>query len=129
MNSREPIANRVFIKVEQVDIEEKSIGGIILSTTNAKKRQCAMSTGIVVALGPKAYLKYDEGHVEVGDYVHFQEYGGRMVWDYKDNPEKQEPSLRVINDEDTYLVVKKSQFSTLPESVQKIIEKIESSIS
>jgi len=69
-----------------------------------------MSLGTVVALGPWAYKDYGPtNHIEIGDTVTFLEYGGRAKFDDCDDPDKDPPSLRYLNDVDIYAVKKRQE--------------------
>ncbi|CAE7839636.1 CPN10 [Symbiodinium sp. KB8] len=70
-----PLADRVLVK--RIVPELKSVGGIILPETQAKKNE-----GEVVAVGPGALLKDGSRapiSVEVGAKVLLPEYGGTKV--------------------------------------------------
>ena len=68
-----PVFNRVLIK--PLEVEEKTVSGIILSTAETSEReQLANTTGEIIALGEEV----PEGVVSVGMKVGYAKYAGLM---------------------------------------------------
>jgi co-chaperonin GroES (HSP10) len=98
-----PTAHRVLVELIYVDEEEKSSGGIIVTTSKfheARKR--AMQEAFVVEIGPTAFRAFDDGvpWCKVGDRVMIAKYSGEDRAD-----EDTGTVLRVINDEDIFAVL------------------------
>lgn len=89
----EALGNRVIIKPE---IEEVSKGGIVLAR-DERIAKSETSTGIVVGIGPSAWLDPilgGEPWCQLGDRVVYAKYSGKFVTDPEDNLE-----YVVINDD------------------------------
>lgn len=96
-----PVGHRILVQLEA--FEEITDSGIVLATHSERKRQQAgMDIGTVLALGPNAFLAFDDGKpwCEVGDKVRFVRYSGNQ---FKSDDGKIEYSI--INDEDIYAIV------------------------
>ncbi len=95
-----PAGHRVRVKIAQV--EEKSTGGIILSTeVTAKMNQKAVQESIVDAVGRSAFKDFGDGHAwaEVGDKVLIARHSGEDRPEIVDG-EETGYLLRIINDVD-----------------------------
>lgn len=115
MSGISPSGNRVVVKPDE--IEEVTSGGIILPPKDLERHQMAQATGILVAVGPDAFVHkvervyrvhrdgaktlveerttgYSEPFAKVGDRVAFAKYAGLSV------EGEDEDSYRILNDED-----------------------------
>lgn len=72
-----PVGYRVLIKPDKV--EEKSKGGIIINTIDAKREQAAQVIGEVVAVGDYCWTEYEAPWAKVGDKVYYQKYSGMSL--------------------------------------------------
>ncbi len=75
----QPVGWRVTVLM--LTIPEVSAGGVILVDDNRQARSVASPQGIVIGVGPQAYMdpaRFQAPWVKVGDRVLFQKYGGRM---------------------------------------------------
>ena len=97
----QPAGHKILVKPKPV--EEKSKGGIILQRDNQRYQE-ATTEGTVVALGPTAYLKVDDGRpwVKVGDRISYGKYAGALIED-NDTQEK----FVVIHDVDVVAILSK----------------------
>jgi len=83
-------------------VEEKTSGGIYLPETTRDSEQRAATSGIVIAIGPSAWLDLDNGTAwaEIGDHINYAKYSGvEMVGQDKKN-------YVLINDNDILAVLK-----------------------
>jgi len=70
--------DRVLVK--PVDIEEKTEGGIYLAKQGQAKEQNAQIYGVLVDVGPLAWMDYDDTHwANVGDEVIYGTYSGLRI--------------------------------------------------
>lgn len=99
---RQPVANRVLVRIDPIE-EKVSSGGIVLATTgNLAQKENASESGVIIAMGPTVFNNWGvPGEFKVGDHVHFVRYSGAAVAD-PTNPDA--PKLRVLMDEDILLV-------------------------
>lgn len=72
-----PTGYRVLIKPRQ--IPEFSPGGIAYPVAERRKYQRAEQIGVIIELGPEAYIDKDEPWVEPGDRVFFSRYEGDIL--------------------------------------------------
>ncbi len=95
-----PAGHKLLIK--PVEIEEKTKSGIYLAR-DKERYQEATTEGTVVAIGPTAYKKVDDGTiwVSVGDKISYGKYAGALVVD----PETEEKFI-VIHDVDVVAILK-----------------------
>ena len=96
-----PKGHRVLIKAEEV--EEKTSGGILLTSEMTKREQLAEIRGRVIELGSTAFSDQKEPFCAVGDRVIFAKYSG-ILYDGKDGNE-----YRVINDLDVVAVIEEEE--------------------
>ena len=93
-----PVGHRVLVLPEE--IEEKTKGGIIVTTVSTEKLEALAQTfGRVIAMGETAYADQPSKWCEVGDRVSFAKYSGLL------NTGKDEKKYRVINDLDVVSIV------------------------
>lgn len=95
-----PAGHKILVKPKEV--QEKSKGGIILALD--KERYGAATTeGTVLAIGPTAYKKVDDGTpwVKVGDRISFGKYAGAFLQDEETNEK-----FVVIHDVDVVAILK-----------------------
>lgn len=98
-----PKANKVLLKVEKLEFEEKkSDGGIIVEWgNNLDRKQLSLTEGIVMAFGPLAWEDLgSEDQIQIREKVKFVELGGRAIMDEGDKPGY--PTLRMVNSIDIY---------------------------
>lgn len=86
----EALGNRIIISPD--DIEKVSEGGIVFAQTESFLRQekSETCTGIVVGIGPSAWLDPIMGGkpwVELGAHVVYAKYAGKFVTDPEDGEE------------------------------------------
>lgn len=95
-----PAGHKVLVKPKPV--EEKSKGGILLAI-DAERYAAATTEGTVVAIGPTAWLKVDDGRpwCKPGDRIIYGKYAGKEIAD----PETGE-KLVVIHDVDVVAILK-----------------------
>lgn len=76
----QPAGHKILVRPKPV--EKTSKGGIIL-TIDENRYQEATTEGTVVALGPTAYLKVDDGRpwVQIGDRISYGKYAGALIED------------------------------------------------
>ena len=109
-----PVGDRVLVMPDV--IEEKTVGGIIIPNEHRDKHQLAQMSGVLVAVGPDAWMDrvttverlidnqlrvverrttgYSKPFAKVGDRVCFAQYNGR-------NFEGEDKKIyRLLNDED-----------------------------
>lgn len=110
-----PCGHRVVVKqekLEDVDPAYKKAAkvGIVIADTDDKKReQAGLDKGIVISIGPGAFVEFNRNQdlsgpwCAVGDKVAFAKYSGKTVVD----PDDQE-SYMVLNDEDIVCVIRES---------------------
>lgn len=98
---------RLVLKVDDVDEEEFSEGGIYVAGTNEKRlRKAAVEHGEVISVGQTCwkafYLDPDEFEpwCKVGDRVSFVRYAGKPIQDELDGQ-----IYQVVNDEDIVYVI------------------------
>lgn len=83
-----PKATGSFILVELPPVEEKSKGGIILTDDTSKREQRASEQGVVIDIGPCAYVGWSgcenpdipahkQWGIDIGDHVEFRKYEGK----------------------------------------------------
>jgi len=62
-------------------VEEKTAGGIILPDTIRDKEQAAATSGILIDVGPAAWLDIDDGQpwAYIGDHVSYARYAGVVL--------------------------------------------------
>jgi len=88
-----PAGYRVLLKMEEV--EEKTLGGIILPQQVVDKDQAAKEWGQVIALGNCAYFDMPKPWCGVGDVVGIVKYNGTVMEDPLSGEK-----FRLINDKD-----------------------------
>jgi len=99
-----PMEFNVVVKPDAT--EEKTPGGIILTTQTVDADKLASDNGVIVALSPLAfsYAEWPEGTVlpKVGDRVVFARYAGTLR---KAKPGTNEEDLRILKDKDIMAVI------------------------
>ena len=91
-----PVGDRILIK--PFAIEEKSSGGIVLTSDVVEKESFAQIQATVIALGPEAY-EGRENWCNVGDKVLFAKYQG-LLYKGADGED-----YRIIRDTDVIAVI------------------------
>ena len=92
----------VRVVVETEDLDDKSAGGIALTTEYLKKERDRMTEGVLVKIGPTAFLDLvsdDEELPPIGSKVYFVKYAGRSI-------QVGEVEYRILNDEDIFAYIK-----------------------
>jgi chaperonin GroES len=99
-----PQGHRVLVRPDKK--EEKTKGGIILAETIRQNEELAGIFGTVVAIGPTAWMAFDDGRAwaKVGDKVVYSKYGGLVLED----PDTKE-LFRLLNDEDIYCTIESEE--------------------
>ena len=94
------------ILVEHSAVEEKSKGGIVITTGDVKCAEArAKDMGIVIGIGPLAYRPHGgpktwaDGGLHIGDFVVFNRYDGKFMPPLEDDPDNH-GGYSAINDED-----------------------------
>lgn len=85
------------IKVEVIEVDERTQGGIFLPPELRDKQQKGQAAGIVLDIGLDAYSDYNDKRLKVGDLVLFAKYAGEVVIG-------SEGKQRIINDTDIYSI-------------------------
>jgi len=87
------VGHRVLVRPEKVD--EKTEGGIFIPDQVRDRHMLAKTVGTLVHAGPQAWRGIGNGEpwAEVGDTVHYHQYGGFVVDD-------EHGQLRILEDED-----------------------------
>ena len=96
----EAVGVRVIVKTENID--DKSEGGIVLTSDYLKKEKDRMTEGTLVKMGPTAFLDLisDEDEIPpLGSQVYFVKYAGRAI-------QVGEYEYRILNDEDIFAFIK-----------------------
>ena len=94
-----PVSWRILVKA--ITIEEKSKGGILLSSEILKAENYLRRTGLVVKMGDLCYSHPDfkgRKQCSVGDYILHKEYTGVNI-EIK-TPDGKTESYRIINDDE-----------------------------
>lgn len=113
-----PVTYKVLVKPDKVETEDPSyahmrrIGLAIPESEQKRMDEAAMTTGVVVALGPtafhaymkEAYLPLGDCPVQVGDRVGFAKYAGSS----KVDPDDGEKYI-IMADEDINCVITKRE--------------------
>lgn len=109
----EPAGHRVIVKPDPLsEIEQKELerfeslqksGFEINDPKDKKRREQAVATGTIMAIGFTAWKAYDDGQpwAKVGDRVHFAKYGGYAF-------EEDGETYRLLNDEDITAIIRES---------------------
>jgi len=98
-----PVGTKVVIKVQKLN--EKSKGGIVLTSDYLQKEQDNISEGTLMALGPVAFadlVNVNEdaaGQIpDIGSHVFFVKYAGKAI----SIPDDEEHEYRIMHDEDIF---------------------------
>ena len=70
--------HRVLVKPDMVELKTKA--GLIIAA-DKKVEQSAQQYGTLVGVGTEAWEDYKEPFAEVGDYVLYSQYAGKVVHD------------------------------------------------
>lgn len=104
-----PFLHRVLVKpdlIEDVDPTYRAVkaAGLHVAESARKQEQGGVSTGTVLAVGPTCFVDYhgQPADLQIGTKVIFARYGGKDV----PNPENEEESLKLLQDEDILGVIK-----------------------
>ncbi|MCP3681606.1 MAG: co-chaperone GroES [bacterium] len=91
-----PVEYKVLIKVDE--IEDRSVGGILLPETSLEREQYAHDRGVVVDCGGLAFSDWKGRLPLVGDKVVFNKYAGSII---QHRPtERKLDRYRLCNDKD-----------------------------
>jgi len=103
-----PLTHRLLVradKLEDVDktyVKAKSLGIVIPEQEDRKRAQAGVDKGTVVAIGPTAFRDFNtECPVEIGDYVAYARFGGKIIEDPYTGEE-----FVALNDEDLVVLFK-----------------------
>ncbi len=109
----EPAGHRVIVKPDPLsEVEQKALaqhetlqksGFEIADAKDKGRKQQAVHTGTLMAIGFNAWKAYDNGEpwAVVGDKVHFAKYGG---YEFEEDGVK----YRLLNDEDITAIVREA---------------------
>ena len=91
-----PTGHYILVKLDKV--EERTAGGLYVPETARQTQQKAATTGVIVAVGPQAWVAFGDGApwAEVGDRICFPRYSGITI----DAGIAGEEDLVLMNDED-----------------------------
>lgn len=92
-----PAGYRILLEMEEVN--EKTIGGIIIPQQAIDKEEAAKEWGKVVGLGNCAYYDMPSHWVGVGDVVGIVKHNGTVMTDPDTNKK-----YRLINDKDVLCI-------------------------
>lgn len=98
-----PSGHKILVKPEEV--ETQSAGGIIYGNFDEKMEKAGIYQGTLVAYGNQAWKAFStefdgKPWAEVGDYVFYSRYAGKILVDPMDGAE-----YMIMNDEDILAVV------------------------
>ena len=96
---RELLPEGVKVLVTPDIVEDKTEGGIYLPDSTKEDEKNATTKGTVKAIGPNADVMFEDGPLNIGDYVIYARYGGVLV-------ETDDGDARVVNDEDIIAKIK-----------------------
>lgn len=103
-----PLEFNVVVKPDAA--EERTAGGIILTTQTVDADKLASDSGTIVALSPLAfsYAEWPEGTQlpQVGDKVVYARYAGTLR---KAKPGSDEEDLRILKDKDIMAVIEPAE--------------------
>jgi len=111
-----PCGHRVVVKqekLEDVDIaykKAKQAGLVIADTDDKKREQAGLDKGIVISIGPGAFVEFNRNQMtdgawcKTGDRIAFAKYSGKSVAD----PDDHEVYM-VINDEDVVCIIRETK--------------------
>lgn len=109
MNDSGLIPVEFTVVVELDPAEQKTKGGIILTTQTVEADEISAQQGVLVAASPVAfdYAEWPEGarRPEVGDRVLFRKYAGGQGGIFKKTINGVERRWRVMNDKDVIAIV------------------------
>lgn len=97
---------RILVKPDNLDKVDPNVArakavGIQLLETTERQNRITIETGVVVDIGPAAFKEYGgEPWCKVGDQISYARHGGMYV----KNPDNQDETWLVINDEDVVMV-------------------------
>ncbi len=98
-----PSGHKILIKPEAVETE--SAGGIIYGNFDERLEKSGIQRGVLVAYGSQAWKAFSrdfdgEPWAELGDYLFYSQYAGKILIDPVDDAE-----YIIMNDEDVLAVV------------------------
>lgn len=108
-----PNGHKVIIKPKEV--ETKSAGGIIYGGVDERLEKAGIQMGILVLYGKQAWRAFSDDFTgmpwaEVGDYVFYSKYAGKLIIDPVDGSE-----YKILNDEDIIARIEKGS-NVVPEN-------------
>lgn len=99
IDNLEAVGVRVVVKTERMD--DKTKGGIALTSEYLKKEQDRMTEGVLIKYGPVAFLDLVSDEIQIpalGSKVYFVKYAGRAI-------QVGDDEYRILNDEDIFAVM------------------------
>lgn len=111
-----PVLHRVLVRPLELDVYDetyeraKASNIIIAQTEDNKYIRNQVDQGIVVAIGPTAFLDYvvrynQDIPVRVGDLVTYVRHAGKWI----DDPDNKDKQLMLLQDEDVICVVQEQE--------------------
>ena len=67
----------LYVRLLEVQQEQKSSGGIIVRTGDTKREQKGKTYAEVISIGEDCWSEFKEPWCKVGDVVNIAQYGGR----------------------------------------------------
>lgn len=106
-----PTIHRIILKQEKLENtsadykKAKAMGLVIPDTEDKKRAEAGVDKGVVVAIGPTAYIAYATPvPISVGDTVAFAKYSGKVIQDPDDGED-----YVALNDEDIIAIIKQTK--------------------
>lgn len=75
-SGEEPVGHHIIVKVDQVSDKVGKTGSIYVPDTTTKTNAMAVTTGVIVAAGPDAFVGWKGRKPVVGDRITFKRYEG-----------------------------------------------------
>ncbi|CAB4120851.1 GroS Co-chaperonin GroES (HSP10) [uncultured Caudovirales phage] len=97
-----PLGRAVLVRPYVV--EDKTSGGIILTTETRSKDQMAEQRAVVVEIGPTAWLGESAPRAAIGDKILFSKWSGYQLQGPFDGL-----TYRVVNDSDIFMRITKEK--------------------
>lgn len=80
-SGEEPVGHHIIVKVDQVSDTVGKTGSIYVPDSTAKTNAMAVTTGVIVAMGPDAFFGCKGRKPAVGDRITFKRYEGDLFQD------------------------------------------------
>lgn len=112
-----PNGHRVIVSPDKVETE--SAGGIVFAGVDERLEKAGVQRGVLVAYGEQAWKAYSndftgEPWANVGDYIFFSRYAGKLLIDPIDDAE-----YMIMNDEDVLAVIQEGSNAVPENTLQK----------